>query len=73
MSSPKPIRMTDAPPAISDAESMRRQEAVRYARASVRFEGFVLDEEAEVLNRSYIDGALTSKQHASAIRRLAGL
>lgn len=73
MSSPKPIRMIDAPPAISDAESMRRQEAVRYARASVRFEGFVLDEEAEVLNRSYIDGALTSEQHASAIRRLAGL
>lgn len=58
---------------ISEEERARRQEAVHYARASVRLEGFVLGDEAEALNQRYISGELTSEQHGAAIRRLAGL
>lgn len=60
-------------PNVSIEEQARRQEAVRYARASVRLEGFVLGMEAEAVNSRYISGELTGEEHGAVIRRLAGL
>lgn len=56
-------------PVIAEAERARRQEAVDYARTSVRLEGFVLSPEVEELNRRYVAGEITSAEHSEAIRR----
>ena len=61
--------MTD----ISEEERARRQEAIDYARGSVRLEGFVISEEAEAINQRYVAGEMTSDEHSKAIRRLHGL
>ncbi|NMP24107.1 antitoxin VbhA family protein [Sulfobacillus sp. DSM 109850] len=60
-------------PLISEQERARREEAVRFARNSVRLEGFILNQEAEALNRRYINGELTSVEHTAALLALAGL
>jgi hypothetical protein len=54
--------------AITAAERARRQEAIDYARGSVRLEGFILNDAVEELNRRYIDGEITSAEHSAAIR-----
>ncbi len=58
---------------ISPEERRRREQAVRFARNSVRLEGFILSEEAEALNQRYIDGELTRAEYNAAIFALAGL
>jgi Antitoxin VbhA len=59
-------------PRIADAERLRRQKAVEYARGSVRLEGFVLDADIEALNRRYVNGELTSEELTAAIKRAVG-
>ena len=59
-------------PPIADAERLRRQKAVEYARGSVRLEGFVLDADIEVLNQRYVNGELTSEELTAAIKRALG-
>lgn len=58
-------------PLISEEERTRRQEAVRFARNSVRLEGFKLSAEAEELFQHYINGELTRPQLNEAVRKLA--
>ncbi|MDA8192368.1 MAG: antitoxin VbhA family protein [Thermaerobacter sp.] len=62
-----------ATPTISQQERARREEAVRFARNSVRLEGFILNEEAEALNQRYINGEMTNAEHTAALLTLAGL
>lgn len=57
---------------MSDDEKARRRKAIDYARASVRLEGFVLDDEIERLNERYVAGEITSDEHSAAVRRHAG-
>lgn len=66
-------QITTRRPKISDAERARRKEAVDFARGSVRFEGFVLDEATEALNARYIDGDLTSEELTAEILKLSGV
>lgn len=58
---------------ISPMERVRRETAVRFARNSVRLEGFKLSAEAEALNRRYINGEITSAEHTVALLALAVL
>lgn len=44
--------------AISEEERRRRQEAVNYATASVRLEGFVMSEEEERHAERFINGEI---------------
>lgn len=57
-----------APP-VSDADRqrIRRKKAVDFARGSVRFEGFIWPEEAEVLFARYVDGELDSEELTTTI------
>lgn len=57
-------------PRITPEERARREEAVSFARGSVRFEGFELNEQAEAINRRFIDGELTVAEHVAAIAAL---
>lgn len=52
---------------ISPEERARRQEAVDYARGSVRLEGFILTPFAEELNRRFIDGEITGAEMTAAL------
>jgi Antitoxin VbhA len=61
-----------ATPPIAEAERVRRQKAVEYARGSVRLEGFVLDADIEALNQRYVNGELTSEELTAAIKRAVG-
>ncbi len=56
---------------ISDQERARRETAVRFARNSVRLEGFTLSADAEALFTRYINGELTRPQLNDAVRKLA--
>lgn len=58
-------------PPISAAERQRRQRAVDTARASVRLEGFILDEAAEELFARYVAGELTRPELNAAVLELA--
>lgn len=62
-----------AMPVMSDQERARREDAVRFARNSVRLEGFHLNAEVEAVNRSYINGEMTSQEHTAALLALARL
>lgn len=55
-------------PKITEAERVRRQQSIDYARASVRLEGFILSPEVEELNRRYVAGEITGEEHSEAIR-----
>jgi Antitoxin VbhA len=61
-----------ATPPMADAERVRRQKAVEYARGSVRLAGFVLDADIEALNRRCVNGELTSEELTAAIKRAVG-
>ena len=54
-------------PRISAEERARRQEAIDYARGSMRLEGFVSSAFAEDLNRRYIDGEITRAELTAAL------
>ncbi len=56
---------------VTDHERTQRAEAIRFARNSVRLEGFTLSAEAEALNRRYINGEMTSREHTVALLALA--
>jgi hypothetical protein len=55
---------------ISAAERARRTRVYEEALASVRLEGFELDEQAKALYQRYIDGELTLAEVGSAIDEL---
>jgi hypothetical protein len=61
---------TRSGPRITPEERARRKAAIDYARGSVRLEGFVLDAEAENLNRRYIEGEISSVEHSVEVRRI---
>jgi Antitoxin VbhA len=61
-----------ATPRVTDAERLRRQKAVEYARGSAWLEGFVLDADIEALNQRYVNGGLTSEELATSIKRAVG-
>ncbi|WP_242154642.1 antitoxin VbhA family protein [Sphingomonas sp. BAUL-RG-20F-R05-02] len=52
---------------INEAERVRREREVNFARGSVRYEGGILSEEVEQLNARYIDGEIDSVELTSAI------
>jgi Antitoxin VbhA len=54
----------------SDDERARRKKAVDYARGSVRLEGFVLDEVAEALFASYVNGEIDRPELDAAVAQL---
>lgn len=58
-------------PVQSEEERARRREAIDYARASVRLEGFILDEAAEALFSRYINGEMTRAELNAAVQKLA--
>lgn len=58
---------TNLHPQISEEERLTRKRAVDVARGSVRFEGFVLAPEIELINDRYINGELTSQEHVEAV------
>lgn len=60
-----------AMPVMSDQERARREDAVRFARNSVRLEGFHLNADAETLFARYINGELTRPQLNDAVRKMA--
>jgi len=60
-------------PEISEEERERRKKAIDFARGSVRFEGFILDDESEALAARFVSGDLTMEQFISEGRFLAGL
>lgn len=60
-------------PTISLQERARREDAIRFARNSVRLEGFKLSADAEALNRRYLNGEITDAEHTAALLALAGL
>ncbi|MGO9262011.1 MAG: antitoxin VbhA family protein [Bryobacteraceae bacterium] len=55
---------------MTKAERARRTAVYEEALASVRLEGFDLDEQAKALYRRYIDGELTLAEVGSAIDEL---
>ncbi len=57
---------------LTDEQRQRRQKEVNTARASVRLEGFILDDETETLNARYVAGELTSAELTAGILKLAG-
>ncbi|MGA2590277.1 MAG: antitoxin VbhA family protein [Bryobacteraceae bacterium] len=62
--------MALAIPPITDKERARRTGVYEEALASVRLEGFELDEEAKALYRRYIAGELTLVEVGSSINEL---
>lgn len=64
---------TEVRPTLSEAERQQRREAVNYGRASVRLEGFVLDETSEALFARYVAGELTRAELNAEVLRLAGV
>lgn len=63
--------MMSVTPMISQQERARREAAIRFARNSVRLEGFKLSVDAEALFTLYINGDLTRSQLNEAVRQLA--
>lgn len=57
---------------MSDQERTRREDAVQFARNSVRLEGFILGDDAEALFARYINGEMTRPQLNDAVRKMAG-
>lgn len=58
---------------LTDAERQRRQKAVNTARASVRLEGFVLDETVEGIYARYVNGDLELPDVIAQVQRHAGV
>lgn len=60
----------DSTPALSPEERALREEAVAFARGSVRFEGFTLSAQAEALNRRFVAGEIGIDEHIAGIQAL---
>jgi hypothetical protein len=60
-------------PAISAAERARREKAVSFARGSVRYEGFTMSEQADLLDRRFVEGDLSLENYIREGKALAGL
>lgn len=56
---------------ITEQERKRRKAAIDFARGSVRYEGIILPPEVEEINRQFINGEITGKQHIAAIDAFA--
>jgi len=56
--------MTHLP--ISEAERVRRDREVSFARGNVRYEGGILSDEIERLNARYINGEIDSDELTAA-------
>jgi hypothetical protein len=54
-------------------EQARRQEAVDFARGSVRLSGFPLSPAVEAISGRFIRGEIDSDEHIAGIRALSGL
>ncbi|MFC3859544.1 antitoxin VbhA family protein [Deinococcus antarcticus] len=61
------------PATITNTERTRRQKAVDAARASVRLEGFILDDVVEGIYARYVAGALEMDEVIALVDRHAGL
>lgn len=59
-------------PSISSEERARRLAAVNFARGSVRLEGFVIGEKAELLGKRYVDGEITLAEFVREGKLLTG-
>ncbi|CEI18819.1 antitoxin VbhA family protein (plasmid) [Xanthomonas axonopodis pv. cassiae] len=57
---------------ISTGERRRRQEAVRYAQASVGLEGFQLTDQVAALAQRFIDGEIELAEFMAALPRDVG-
>lgn len=57
---------------ISAGERRRRQEAVRYAQASVGLEGFQLTDQVAALAQRFIDGEIELSEFMAALPRDVG-
>ena len=57
-------------PTINPDEQARRQRAIDFARGSVRYEGFVLSEEAERVGERFVAGHLTVPEYVDAIKAI---
>lgn len=64
---------TEPRPTLSEAERQQRLKSVNYGRASVRLEGFVLDEASEALFARYVAGDLTREELNAEVLHLAGV
>ena len=56
---------------ITEEERARRREAIDTARASVRLEGFILDDKSEALFARYVDGEMSRSELNAAVLALA--
>lgn len=57
---------------ITEAERQHRQKEVDTARASVRLEGFVLDDTVEAIYTRYINGELEMPEVIAQVKGHAG-
>ena len=55
-------------PAISDAERAQRLAAINFARGSVRYEGGILDAEAEAIGARFVAGDLTLDEYIATVK-----
>ena len=69
----KPTAAARSAQTLSEAERIRRQEAVDFARANVALEGFAPDAATEALFARLIAGELTSDGLTRAVRAASGL
>ncbi|HRE16437.1 MAG TPA: antitoxin VbhA family protein [Rhodocyclaceae bacterium] len=53
---------------ISEEERDRRQAAIDFARGSVRFEGYILDDTLEALSARFVQGEFTPDEFMEEIR-----
>ncbi|MDR2212066.1 MAG: antitoxin VbhA family protein [Pseudomonadales bacterium] len=60
-----------AAPPISEQERRRREDAVRYAQASVGLEGFVLSDAYTKEAERFIRGEITLREFGGKVRELA--
>lgn len=69
--------MADTPkqkplPPIDEKEKQRRLEAMRNAAASLRIEGFFLDEETKTVFEMWAAGKITSEEKTKRIQEIVG-
>ena len=58
---------------ISTKEQSNRQSAIDFARGSVRYEGFILSNEAEQIGERFVAGHLTLADYIAAIKALGDI
>lgn len=58
-------------PLISEEEQAERLYAVNFARGSMRYEGFIISDEAEAIAARYVSGELDIDGYIAALIRLS--